>query len=333
MKFDWRRFCTDNKVPYVTSGPNTGRDHISVKCPYCGPSDPSEHMGLSTVIDNAAWGCLRNAAHRGRNPRRLVQRLLGCAFNAACALVEGQQSRNVDELDDALARLNAPKELFEAQADHNESFDMPKEFRKMRLSPTDRNVQRFVSYVAKRGFDSDAYDVCKQYDLPYALYGDYAWRLIFPIYFEGELRSWTGRDIREAARLRYRTKEESGKYLLFNWDRALEQMGVVDHVIFAEGPFDVVKLDYYGESCGATCVGGLGTSVTPAQVRLLLTLFKGFKHAWILFDAEAATQGFKLSEELKAHSSIPVTNLSLREFKDPGEMPRSAVRRMLSRLS
>ncbi len=75
FRFDWLSFIKAHKIPYVTSGPNTAKNHISIKCCWCGNDDPSEHLGLSLNENAPAWGCLRNQKHRGQNVMFLVQKL------------------------------------------------------------------------------------------------------------------------------------------------------------------------------------------------------------------------------------------------------------------
>ena len=334
--FDWVRFVRDHNIPFVTSGPNTAQGHISIKCPYCGSSDPSQHMGLSKDTSAPVWGCLRNSGHRGRNPRRLVQRLLGVSFGAASALVEETQKVNVDALDVAIRALSPHDPLYRAQNRKRTAVSFPKTFRKFEGRVSDRYSMQFLNYVAGRGFGQDSLDVCQHYDLRYAMTGDYAYRVIFPVYFEGELFSWTGRTIGSAIP-RYMTMADSGKELLYNWDNAAEQIGECRHLIFAEGPFDVVKLDYYGTPLGFTCVGGLGTALSREQIILLSSLAKGFTRCWVMLDNEfdATMQGFALAQEVEALSGVRTRNVSLRKYgmKDPGEMLSGTVLTVLRALT
>src|SRR6185503_11264139 len=39
---DWEHTLSQHGVPYATRGPNVARGAIAVKCPFCGPADPSE---------------------------------------------------------------------------------------------------------------------------------------------------------------------------------------------------------------------------------------------------------------------------------------------------
>src|SRR5229473_3315925 len=76
---NWMDFLDDNHIEFVTRGSNTKRGEISVQCPWCRDDDPSEHLGIGPN----GWGCLRDASHRGRQPHRLVQALLGSSYLVA----------------------------------------------------------------------------------------------------------------------------------------------------------------------------------------------------------------------------------------------------------
>src|SRR3974377_930695 len=84
MRFNWVRLLNAHHVPFVTRGPNTGRDHISVKCPWCGAADPSEHLGIS--LRGKGYRCLRDPRHAGRSRARLIHALLHCPSEYALRL-------------------------------------------------------------------------------------------------------------------------------------------------------------------------------------------------------------------------------------------------------
>ena len=68
--FDWVEFLQKHNIEYVTQGSNVAHGNVNIKCPMCGPRDPSHHMGIA--IDGAGWSCWRNPQHRGRSPVYLV---------------------------------------------------------------------------------------------------------------------------------------------------------------------------------------------------------------------------------------------------------------------
>src|SRR6516162_5304184 len=86
--FSWEHFLDSRGIPYQTSGRNVARGNIVLHCPFCGSADESFHMEIS--VTGKGWRCFRRPGeHKGRNPTRLVQAILGCSFHNA-ALITGQ---------------------------------------------------------------------------------------------------------------------------------------------------------------------------------------------------------------------------------------------------
>ena len=131
-------------------------------------------------------------------------------------------------------------------------------------------------------------EVCKLYVLRYALTGDYAWRIIAPVFdTEQNLRNWIGRAIHKDAQLRYRNAVNSGKTLLFNEPRVRGLASKVKTMFVVEGVWDCMKVDYYGEQHGGGSVAILGTSITEEQLTRLALLGQEVERIVILMDPEA----------------------------------------------
>ena len=111
---NWIEFIEAYAIDYVTRGPNTKKGEISVRCPWCGDSDPSHHMGISLATDN--WGCHRNPQHRGKAPTGLIAALLGCNWHQAKLIAAQYSIVDPDSLGDALAALTATSEPRKAPA-------------------------------------------------------------------------------------------------------------------------------------------------------------------------------------------------------------------------
>lgn len=312
FRFDWHGFLVRHGVPFVTSGPNTSRGNISIKCPWCGSADPSEHLGLSLEVTNPVWGCLRNSRHRGRSPVRLVAKLLRVRYNIAVSLVE-QDAPLVDDFDAAIERLRGVGEE-PLKSKYKPKVVYPDSFRHLLDGVYGK---RFITYLESRGFHN-AQDVAEQYELFYCLVGDFAWRLIFPVTTDdGLLVGWTGRDIRDGAKLRYRASDDLGKNELLTFD------DLNDVVVVVEGPLDALKVDYYGRSFGISSVATMGTAVTVGQKRLLSDISKKTP-TYILFDSGAEAQSLVLAEEVGA-KWLPLPP----GIGDPGEMDQKMVTKFL----
>ncbi len=326
MKFDWKKFCTEYGIPYVTEGKHTTKGNINIRCVWCAQADSSEHLGLKLDIRDPAWHCWRNGQHAGRNPRRLVQKLLQCSFSDAQSIVNNQlvstpEQEELDKVTDAMRpqiQIHNPIKVEPEPI----ALQMPLEFKPLNqyAASTSRYGDLFMTYLAQtRGFGADAPAVAKQFDLCYVLTGDFAWRLIIPFYVDHTLVGWTGRDIRHNPHLRYRTQGD--KRLVFNADAISDGQTL----LITEGPLDAIKLHHYGSPNGYAAVATLGTSIAPEQKPLLARAIRKCKNAVILFDRDTLVTGMQLAEELEALSGRPVRSRYLAEYKDPGEIPAQHV--------
>ena len=116
--------------------------------------------------------------------------------------------------------------------------------------------------------------------------GKWKFRIIIPIYYNGQLMSWTGRSILSKKKLkelkipRYKNLsiEESvrnPKELFFNIDNCKGK-----EVVLTEGSFDVLRFD-------GNAICSLGTELTEGQISLLS---ERFEKIFILFDNEPEAQ-------------------------------------------
>lgn len=325
MRLDWRRFCERHNIEYVTFGPNTARGNISIHCPWCGPADPSHHLGLKLDPYDPQWGCFRNKQHRGPEPSRLVARLLGISLKHAVELVKAEVPPP-DSLGDMLQALRKPSESPQDRVQALARRVVPlTEFRL--LADAMRNpsefTQAFGQYLAGRGFGvADAIDAAKRYGLWYALSGEQRYRIVFPVYSEQtELIGWTGRDITGTSMIRYRAMAEMGK----DWLLISPRREPADVLVVCEGPIDFLKIDYYGREFGIEAVGTMGTAVTQAQFAQIVRMMKTKRRAYSLFDAEAFAQSMRLAFEMSRgarFSRIP------QGYEDPGALTPTSTREL-----
>ena len=306
---DWVALLEDNHIPYVTSGPNTKRGEVSIKCPWCGPDDPSEHLGIK--LEGEVWGCHRNQAHRGKSPTKLIVALLGCAVSEAYLILELYDRPDPDALISLEAEKEPPVKPIEA----------------IKLPPEARPIPsqgRFFDYIRSRGFDNpDA--VSLYYNLHCCTTGRWKDRIIIPVYNENlDLIAWTARAInRPVSAPRYLTTEGNViKTTLYN----LHNLVGGQILFITEGPLDAIKVDWnvVAEDCGATAV--FGTSITPDQISLLSEASKRYKKTVILLDADAIESAFNLQEWL--------TNSVIGQLpdgiKDPGDLSKSQVKALVN---
>lgn len=318
---DWERFLEDHSIDYVTRGPNTRKGEVSVQCPWCGEDDPSQHLGIHLTTEN--WGCHRNAAHRGKKPQFLVAALLNCSMPQARLVTGAYSVADPSTLGEALKLLEPTSDYASPTTGHVSKLSLPDDFR---LINQTKGALRFWNYLEKRGFEGHASKITLDYELYCANTGRWKDRLIFTFYQDGELVGWTGRALVNPVNTpRYLSSGEAIKRTVFNED-GLRKGG--DTLYIVEGPFDALKLDYYGRKHGvrATCV--FGTNMTPDQVDIIAGLKRRFQRTIVLFDQDAVEPAFFASDWLHG---VTIGHLP-DGVKDPGEMSQKQVESMLSKI-
>jgi hypothetical protein len=329
--FNWKIFFEQRRIDYVTSGPNTKKGNLSIKCPFCGEDDPSQHLGIEPKT--GAWGCLRNAAHRGRSPVRLLQQLLRCSVEEARRLV-GVKERltpTIDVLEESFKAL-AGASTGEALRPCGPLKLLP-EFKFL----LDGGVlaRPFVEYMHQRGFrDAQLSWLAKAYELHYATKGLYAYRIIIPIYDRyGVLLSWTARSIRADAQPRYRTlrvsADDAGPVAKLAANATILGLPILWRannprvLVLCEGPFDALKITAFGQALGVYATALFGLNIYPTQVDLIQQLAGHFGKVYLLLDQGAEFQRLRLFDTLRSVEVIPLEVPFGR--KDPGELTGSEV--------
>lgn len=332
-RFDWPRFLRQHRIEYVTSGPNTSAGSISCKCPFCGENDPSQHLGIS--LNGAGWGCLRNAAHRGKSPIRLIRQLLHCSVQEAQRLVGGT------------APLAPSLSAFEASALALRGLDSktaPAPLQTaLRLLPEFKPLLNdsplaapFWAYLRERDYrDAQIRWLAKNYGLYYAIKGLYAQRIVIPIYDRyGDLLSWTARTIRADAQPRYRTLRMQGeapvaKVAANNTLLGLPLLWPAENpraLVLVEGPFDALKLTAFGYPFGVYATALFGLNVYPSQVVEVQELASRFGKVCLLLDEDAEFQRLRI---LSALSGVRCQVLKMPQgTDDPGALSGEAATRL-----
>ena len=315
---NWVQFFEDHKIEYVTRSPNVKKGNINIRCPWCGEDDPSEHMGIS--LTKEAYGCWRSPNHSGKRPHRLVQALLGCSHTQAAIVVAQYEAPDPDTLEQAMAALTGTSEPPKAVKGQPHPV-MPTDFRHIKPKGL---TMGFWYYLQARGFD-DVADLCFHYDLKCALTGNWKGRIIIPFYQKGELIGWTGRAITDPVHApRYLSSSNAVKQCVFNEDTLFDGGRLL---FIVEGPFDALKLDYYGEPSGARATCVFGTSMSIDQLATLSRLRRRFKKVVILFDNDAVEPAFYASDWL--HASNVVIGQLPNGLKDPGELSPEEVEQLV----
>lgn len=325
-KLDWARFFRQHGVQYVEEGPNVKRGNLNIRCPFCGPNDPSHHMGVDPK--DGAWACWRQSEHRGRSPVRLVARILNITYHAARVMLGIGPEEDPSEFEEIARSLKdgwSPKDVAEA----DKELKLPGELREVYASGLSK---RFADYIVSRHFRAaDLRDFCELYGIRCAWVGEWKDRIFIPIFLQGTLVSWTSRAIGDAL-IRYKDldKERSiipPKQTLYNYDFASEGGHTL---LVVEGPIDVLKLDYYARGFGVRAVGLFTKTIGDSQRFLLLELAPKFQQVVFMLDTERMLDSV---DAMKMVATMPQVRGSVWRwcpvpygYKDGGAMPSGRVK-------
>ena len=323
--FDFDAFLRRERVDFITKGANVAKNHVNVHCPFCGADDPSHHLGIN--LDTGNWGCWRNHTHRGRKPHRLVRALLGCSWDKAAQIVGETTIVEEKTIGELLEEVRRPKDAGLAPL---EEIDLDPSFRQVEFEGPHKSASRFGDYLHQRGFVNPP-NVARFYGLRCCSTGLWKGRLIAPLTFRSRLIGWTGRTIEDSIpKYRSHPSGDAIKRILFNYDEAAEGGRFL---VLTEGPFDAMKVDYYGQTSGVRAVGLLGVTTTPSQRALLGILSQRFDHVVILLDPDATLASIRLMGEL-AYLRPPPERFELPPgVKDPGDLDRRQVWMLCDELS
>ena len=279
---DIRTLLGDLGVPYWTSGKNVSEGWSSVTCPMCG--DRSNHGAFSPEGD--AYSCFRCGKH---SVRKIISNF--SSWNEAGILIQ--------EYTSSLSFYE------KAERERSSIVEWPP-------SCAVSMPSVHSEYLYKRGYDPkqlrELYGVESCYQT-----GDFKYRLVIPVYLDGKVVTYIGRDITGKASLPYKNLAERksilpAKECVYNIDNIHET------AIICEGVFDAWRFGAHG-------VATFGLQFTNAQTNALA---KRLKRAFIVFDADVQAQakGHELGGIL-AFQGVDVEVVSVSDYKDPGELPQS----------
>lgn len=321
--FDWPDLLRREGIAHIDRGANVKRGEINIRCPFCGNSDPSYHMGLN--LTTGWWSCWRNRTqHSGKSPVRLIMKLLGVPFWQA-RKTAGLSEDYVDPegFDAAAARLLRP---------NSEATARPEEVRreflhhdKYAIPITDRmRTRRAWNYLYQRGFEERDIDrLVEQYDLRTAIDGHYASRLIIPYYLDGKLVTWTARAI-GPSEIRYKDLSRKlsivpPKETLYNHDCVIRGGHTL---VIVEGPFDALKIDFYGRPHGVRAVALSTNSVGEEQAFMLGAADDQFEQKLVMMDNLSSlglVDSMRLRQELSFLHNVRAVAVP-NQAKDAGDL-------------
>jgi hypothetical protein len=249
--------------------------------------------------------------HKGGNPARLVQVLLGCSFEHAQRIV----GHNVNIPSNLSARVRS---LFQPPPQRTHPhLTLPTCFKQ--LNHKSVLCRPFIHYLSQRGFTS--LPALNRRGLHYATTGPFRGRIIFPIYHDDQLVNWTGRTIYPSEPIRYktlRTDEAVGSitdYLLW-YDELMKTDA--NTIVLVEGPFDALKVMSLGQRHGIVATCFFTSTASATQVDLLHSLLPHFDRRFLLLDQGTLPKALAITSRLR---DLGVQRVNLpRGISDPGSL-------------
>ncbi len=296
--FQWLPFLELHGIVHGPSGAN----NVTIACPWCDPEAAHQHLAIN--LHGRGWHCWKQPQHRGVSPVRLIVALLRCSTEQAARIAEVPTSLPPDFLASVRGRLHPPPRPV------REAVDCPREFKPLVDKPSARP---YLNYLRRRGF-AKPLQLGERYELYYATTGEYASRIIFPVRYQQQLMTWTGRSIGTDP-LRYKTLAAASPLDYLLWFDHLQTTNA-DSICLTEGPFDALKVNALGAAIGVVATCFFTAAPSNRQVDLLHTVLPRFRQRYLLLD-----QG-TFATAIGTQSRLTGLNVVVRQLppqlKDPG---------------
>lgn len=319
MKVNWQALFQENGIHYRMDGPNCASGNIVIKCPFCGSSDPSEHMGIN--LETGAWGCWRNSLHRGGNPAYLIDSIFHCSFEEARNLLavygEGALPSKATK-DGFINFINSKLNLIESAVpkpiEIQNKLKIPREWMKIQMD--NPLIKYAVNYLKSRGFSDSTIYYSGLYG---AISGDMSYRVIFPVIENGELVAWTGRSVLSNLGLRYKSslKGSGGDNIkdhLLGYDEC--KVGYKP-IIGVEGPMDWLKIKQLGYG-KVNSLAFFNKTLSDRQLMLINRLSANNRLFLVCMDPDAPLATMSITRQLSLY--IKTKAIYLPGPEDPGEL-------------
>jgi DNA primase len=300
-EFDVISYLESTGIAYSTSGKNISEGWIGINCPFADCTDPSDHMGIAVADvkwDNGFYTCW--ICGRKGGAIKLIQTIEDCNYFTAKQILDKHQSFLTSV---PMQPLNERRRTEKFELEHCTPID-----------PS--NIPSHIkSFLISRGFNPT--QVVQEYKLHYGgCIGEYKYRIVLPIEYNGNFVSCVARDITGKQEPPYRNcpDERSSvplKETLYGYD----QIHRNSNIIVVEGPLDQWRL-------GTGAVATFGTNYTSEQILLLKELQP--RQVYVLYDREKKAQAKAM--DLARHIHFAPTQVLVLEHKnDPAELTNSEV--------
>jgi len=284
------------EIKYYLEGKNVSNECIGITCPFC--NDKSVHGGI--FKDNGQYTCWRCEARYSLY--KLLKHLVDITY------------------DDYLTDIYKIKQIHQQITSISNKKQEKVEQSDIQLPLFFRYVKDKCPMIVKQFFRERQISIktCEKYHVGFCKYGEYAQRLIIPIYFENKLVGWQGRDVTRKSKVKYKTSKTAINNYLYNYDSPIN-----NELILVEGMFDVWRLEN-----NALC--SFGTHLTTSQRRLIVN--KRPKQLIFAWDGDAYGKAKQQAKQL-----LPFINnikiVSLPKGEDPDSLGKNRVFELIKKTS
>ena len=245
MALDIRSLLDDFDIEWADSGKEVTRGWINMQCCFCG--DTKTHLGYMPELDMfSCWKCGQHSV------TKTLMTLLNLPYSEINQIIKSYKDHNVTQ-------------IIREATDWKKKLVLPKNYGTLK--------RRHKVYLEGRGFDADR--AMNQFGLVGTTNrGEYANRIIFPIYYKGKLVSYHSRDITDdhemkALACNHEDEVIRHKELLYNFDN------ITNVAVLTEAPLDAIKIGY---DIG---IATMGIKFTTQQIELLRTI----PYLFVAFDS------------------------------------------------
>lgn len=316
--FDIREYLTSQEVHFKEEGENIGMGSVGICCPSCG--DDNYHMGID--VDTKLYNCWK--CEEQGNLVKLIMLLEDCSTTSAFTRIkDGQYEKVID-------RKNFQEQVQELLTQFSTIEEMAKPEKKKLEVPFTHHLHEldeqfifdrmFLKFIKERNYSPEE---LAEWGIVAEVVGEYGYRLMFPVTYEGEIVSYLGRTVSND-KTKYKncsndTAIISMRKLLYGYDYITKGQ---DSLVICEGVFDTIR---FGKG---VAVGIFGKDMSVDQMALLCSLDIR-KEIWIALDGEALYDADKIAKNLKPLVNAQVKILVLESGKDPDNYPREELLEMI----
>lgn len=320
-RFKVEKYLIDRKISFEEIDSANGKQLKVEVCPFC---KNINHKGnhhphrLYIRSDDKRFLCY-NCSEKGN----IIKLLSGIEQISERSVIDKYIFGDYVEL--------LPEELkiliIESEREKREENFLPPISLPSSFSPINVGLQNLAPqhrYLSRRGLLNT--EMVQKFDLRFCKYDYLEWgedkngkikrivvkdRIIFPIWFEGQIRGWQGRDITDAQKPPYLINKGFQKQLLlYNYDNLKDK----EYITLVEGPIDAIKC----HEINGICL--FGKYLSKVQERYLLKM-KNLKKIYLCFDNDdpkALESQQNIAKRLNCFYEVYIINLP--DGKDAGDM-------------